>query len=70
MISKEQIAALAELYSEFHAALDPFSPNALHAEAAFFERLQSLHAAQAPDLPFPEFRRYAVWQCKLYLRRN
>lgn len=67
MIGREQIAELAELYSEFHAALDPFAPSTLAAEKAFYH---ALHAAHAADLPFPEFRRYAVWQCKLYLRKN
>ena len=67
---REQIAGLAELYSDFHAALDPFAPETLAAETAFYERLQTLYAAHAADLPFPEVRRYAVWQCKLYLRRN
>ena len=70
MISREQIAELSELYSEFHAALDPFTPVALAAEKAFYERLHTLQAAHAADLPFPEFRRYAIWQCKLYLRKN
>ena len=70
MISREQIAELAELYSEFHAALDPFTSEALVAERDFYERLRTLHASHAADLPFSEFRHYAVWQCKLYLRKN
>jgi len=70
VISPAQIAELAELYCDFHEALDPFSPEAVAAENAFFEKLGSLHSAHAPDLSFSEFRRYAVRQCKLYLRNN
>jgi hypothetical protein len=70
VIPREEIALLAELYSDFHAALDPVAPKTAAAEKAFYERLQTLHATHAADVPFQEFRRYAVWQCKLYLRRN
>ena len=70
MISSDQLAKLVALYSEFHQALDPFQPSVLKAEVEFFEMLRSLHATHAPDVPFDEFRRYAVKQCKLYLWKN
>ena len=60
------------IYSQIRATrTDPGEAyDAIAAEKAFYERLHSLHAAHAPDVAFQEFRRYAVWQCKLYLRRN
>ena len=70
MISKEQIAELVNLYSEFHGAIDPLAPEVVKSEEAFYELLRSLRVTHAPDLPFQEFRRYAVRQCKLYLRKN
>ena len=70
MISRDQIAELFKLYSEFHGAIDPFAPDVLKAEESFYERLHSLHSTHAADVPFAEFRRYAVRQCKLYLRKN
>ncbi|PYJ03868.1 MAG: hypothetical protein DME25_11065 [Verrucomicrobia bacterium] len=70
MISDDQIARLVELYSEFHHALDPFAPRVLEAERQFFELLRTLHVTHAPDVPYDEFRRYAVRKCKLYLSKN
>ncbi len=70
MISKEQIAELFRLYSEFHGALDPFASDVLKSEEAFYQLLRSLHATHAPDMSFQDFRRYAMRQCKLYLRNN
>ena len=70
MISKEEIAELYSLYETFHSAIDPFDPEIMKAEAAFFEKLLALHERQAPDVPFVEFRRYAVRQCKLYMKKN
>jgi hypothetical protein len=70
VISKEQIAELVRVYSEFHGAIDPTEPAVLRAEAAFFALLRSLHSTHAAEVPFHEFRRHAVQQCKLYLRKN
>ena len=70
MISREQIEELARLYDQFHSAFNPFLPEVLEAEQAFFEKLQTLHATQAADVPFHEFRRYAVQKCKEHLRHN
>ena len=70
MISQEQIAQLVRLYAEFHGAIDPTEPAVLKAEEGFYTLLRSLHDTHAADLPFHEFRRYAVRQCKLYLRKN
>ncbi|MBI4026695.1 MAG: hypothetical protein HY360_17055 [Verrucomicrobia bacterium] len=50
MISRKQVAELVRWYSEFHGAIDPFAPEILKAEKAFFEKLKSLHAAHAADL--------------------
>ena len=70
MIPESQFARLVALYSEFHQALDPFHPEVLKAENEFFELLHSLHITHAVDLPYDDFRRYAVRQCKLYLWKN
>ncbi len=70
MISSEQKVRLAELYGQFHAALDPFDPGVRRAEKEFYASLRTLHVSHAADVPFDEFRRYAVYQCKLYLRNN
>ena len=70
MISPEQRERLAQLYGQFHAALDPFHPEVHRAEKDFYEMLHVLHAAHAADVSFDEFRRYAVHECKLYLRKN
>ena len=70
MISPEQQSRLAELYGLFHAAIDPFDPEVRQAEKDFYELLGTLHASHAADVPFDEFRRCTVYQCKLYLRKN
>ena len=70
MISKEQLGKLVHLYAEFHGALDPTEPAVLKAEQEFYALLSSLHNTHAADLSFQDFRRYAVRQCKLYLRKN
>jgi hypothetical protein len=70
MISREQLEELARLYDQFHGAFDPFLPEVLDAERVFFDKLHSLHASHAADLPFQEFRRYAVQKCKEHLRHN
>ena len=69
MISKEQIEVLVRLYDQFHGAFDPLLPEVLEAERAFFEKLQTLHATHAADVPFREFRRYAVEKCNEHLRQ-
>jgi len=70
VISEDQLAKLVALYSEFHQALDPFEPAVLKAEKDFFQLLHSLHAIHGADVPYDDFRRYAVRQCKLYLWKN
>ena len=70
MISKEQIEELVRLYDQFHGAFNPLLPEVLEAEQLFFEKFRTLHATHATDLPFPEFRRYAVQKCKEHLRHN
>jgi len=67
LISKEQIAELVRLYSEFHGAIDPTAPAVLQFEREFYALLHTLHTSHAPDLPFNEFRRHAVRECKLFL---
>ena len=70
MISKEQIAELVRVYSEFHSAIDPTDPIVLHSEREFHAMLHKLHQTHAIDLPFHEFRRYAMRECKVFLRKN
>jgi hypothetical protein len=70
VISKEQLTELVRLYSEFHSAIDPTAAPVLQAENEFFALLHQLHITHAPELPFNEFRRYAIRECKLFLRKN
>jgi hypothetical protein len=70
VIPDDRIARLVKLYSQFHQALDPFHPDVLRAEKGFYELLNTLHNTHAPDVPYDEFRRYAVRKCKLYLWKN
>lgn len=70
MISEAQLSELVRLYSEFHGAIDPTAEAVLRAEDQFFANLKSLHASHAADVSFDEFRRHAVRQCKLFLRKN
>jgi hypothetical protein len=62
MISREQVAELVALYSLFHGAIDPFDPAVVEAEQGFHAKLESLHQAHAADVPFVDFRRYAIRQ--------
>jgi len=70
MIPPEEVAALAELYDRFAHALDPFSAERDEAEQAFYLKLDHLHSAYAPRVNYQEFKREAVRQCKLFLRKN
>jgi hypothetical protein len=70
LISKEQIAELVRLYSEFHSAIDPSEPAVLESERQFYAMLHQLHETHASDLPFHEFRLYAMHECKVFLRKN
>ena len=70
MIAKEQIEELVRLYDQFHGAFNPLLPEVLEAERSFFEKLQTLHTTHAADVPFHEFRRYAVQKCKDRLRHT
>jgi hypothetical protein len=70
LISKEQLAELVRLYSEFHSAIDPTDPHVLEAERQFHNFLHQLHLVNALDISFDEFRRFALRECKLFLRKN
>lgn len=52
MISKEQIAALVTLYSQFHGAIDPFSPEVVAAEV-FINCFIPCIPRTLPTYPFP-----------------
>lgn len=54
----------------FTGAIDPTEPSVLRAEEEFYRLLRPLHTTHAADLPYDDFRHYAVRQCKLYLRKN
>ena len=69
-MSEVEIKALAELYDRFAHALDPYSLDRDRAEDEFYRYLEQLHCRYAPTAPMPEFRREAVRQCKLYLKKN
>jgi hypothetical protein len=70
MISRQQLARLAELYGQYQNSLSPLSSERLAAGRAFKELLFQLHAAHAADLAFDTFRQEAVQQCREYLRKN
>ena len=70
MIPSESIKELAELYDQFAHALDPFSEQRDKAEDAFFLLLEKLRLTHAPMSDAREFRREAVRQCKLFLKKN
>ncbi len=70
MIPVAQIARLAELYDRYNNALDPFSIECEEARRSFQELAESLHAAHASELHFPDFRYELVHRCREYLRKN
>ena len=70
MISREQLAALAELYDRYQNSLRPLVPERAEAGRAFKELLDRLYSAHAPDIPFDDFRRETVAHCREYLRNN
>ena len=70
MIPPEEVAELAELYDRFAHALDPFSEDRDKAEDAFHVKMEHLRLLYAPRIDSREFRREAVRQCKLFLRKN
>ncbi len=70
MISREQLARLAELYDQYQNSLQPLSVKRAEAGRAFKELLGGLHASHAADVPFDHFRRETVERCRQYLRKN
>lgn len=70
MIPAEEIEKLAELYDGFAHALDPFSEERDKAEDEFYQKLQYLKSLHAPTADLREFRREALRQCKLFLKKN
>jgi hypothetical protein len=70
MISREQLARLAELYDQYQNSLKPLSPERAIAGRAFKELLSSLHITHAADIPFDDFRRRTVERCREFLRHN
>jgi hypothetical protein len=70
MISREQLAKLADLYDQYQNSLLPLSQSRIESGKRFKEMLETLYATHAPDLPFDNFRRAAIEQCREYLRKN
>ena len=70
MISREQLARLAELYDQYQHPLMPLAPSRLEAGRVFKELLADMHSAHAADVPFDHFRRETVERCREYLRKN
>ena len=70
MIGREQLAQLAELYDRYQNSLDPLSVERAEAGRFFKERLATLHATHAADLPFDHFRRETIQRCREFLRKN
>jgi hypothetical protein len=70
MISREQLAQLAELYDKYQNSLLPLSPERREAQRAFKELIGSLHSTHAADIPFDHFRREMTTRCREFLRKN
>ena len=70
MISRDQLAQLAELYDQYQNSLRPLAPERTQAGRAFKELLSGLHATHAADVPFGDFRREIIQRCREYLRKN
>lgn len=70
MIPVKQLARLAELYDQYQHSLKPLSAERAAAGRSFKQLLTTLHAAHAADLEFDAFRRFAIEQCREYLRKN
>jgi hypothetical protein len=70
MISREQLAQLAEIYDRYQHSLNPLSARRAEAGRQFKDQLATLHATHAPDIPFDHFRRETIERCREYLRKN
>ena len=70
MISRDQLARLAELYDRYQNSLRPLAPERAEAGRAFKQLLADLHSTHAADLPFDRFRQETVEHCREYLRKN
>jgi hypothetical protein len=70
MIPDEQRRTLAELYDGFANPLDPLDPKAEEFESAFAILLDELHASHAPSVPYADFKRLSIRQCREWLRKN
>jgi hypothetical protein len=70
MISREQLARLAELYDQYQNSLRPLAPERAEAGRAFKEVLIRLQLAHAADVPFDCFRRETIERCREFLRKN
>ncbi|MDR1280278.1 MAG: hypothetical protein LBK99_05605 [Opitutaceae bacterium] len=69
-VTPEQIRQLAEIYDRSVDPLDALSRDSEQAEHQFGQMLARLHGTFAPDADPREFRREAIRQCKLYLKKN
>jgi hypothetical protein len=70
MISRDQLARLAELYDQYQNSLLPLSAARIEAGRQFKKMLESLHSTHAADISSDEFRRAVIEQCREYLRKN
>jgi len=71
MILPEKIAQLAGLYDRFaHVRWTRFLRIETGREDAFRVMLEHLRCSYAPRVEVREFRREAIRQCKLFLKRN
>jgi hypothetical protein len=74
VVSREDLAALAELFDRFEFAFDPRSTPAKEAESEFQSRVLRIFEERVlpryPELPFPVFYCRVKSLCRLYLRKN
>jgi hypothetical protein len=70
VISREQLARLAELYDQYQNSLRPLAAERLEAGRVFKKLLAQVHGSHAADIPFETFRKETVARCREYLRKN
>jgi len=69
-INETQLKRLVELYSQFHAALDPSDSAVIKAEKEFNEMANAIQSGTLPAAPNYILRSRAMQNCEAYLRND
>ncbi|MCX8089483.1 MAG: hypothetical protein N3I86_00890 [Verrucomicrobiae bacterium] len=74
IVSREDVARLAELFDRFEFAFDPRSTAAKEAESEFQSRVVQIFEERVlpryPNLPFPVFYCRLKTLCRIYLKKS